>query len=73
MTTRVLTTHNRPVQRTSLEELVGQLIDAIFREEPDAPPQTVARAGQDARRLRQASRRLWRIGQTRPVRVVFMA
>ena len=72
MTTRVLTTHDRPIQRTSLEELVGRLIDAIFREEPDAPPQTVARAGQDARRLRQASRRSRRIGQTKAVRVFFM-
>ncbi len=54
MTTRVLTTHDRPVQRTSLEELVDRLIDAIFPQEETAPPPTVARTVHDARRLRQS-------------------
>ena len=54
MTTRVLTTHDRPVQRTSLEELVDRLIDAIFPREETAPLLTVARSVHDARRLRQA-------------------
>ena len=54
MTTRVLTTHELPVQRTSLEELVDRLIDAIFPQEETAPPPTVARTVHDARRLRQS-------------------
>ena len=54
MTTRVLTTHELPVQRTSLEELVDWLIDAIFPQEETAPPPTVARTVHDARRLRQS-------------------
>ena len=54
MTTRVLTTHELPVRRTSLEELVDRLIDAIFPQEETAPPPTVARSVHDARRLRQS-------------------
>ena len=54
MTTQTLTTHDRPVQRTSLEELVDRLIDAIFPQEETAPALTVARTVHDARRLRQA-------------------
>ncbi len=54
MTTRVLTTHELPVQRTSLEELVDRLVDAIFPREETVPPPTVARSVHDARRLRQS-------------------
>ena len=54
MTTRVLTTHELSVQRTSLEELVDRLIDAIFPQEETAPAPTAARTVHDARRLRQS-------------------
>ena len=61
MTTATLAAGNRTMEtevspRRSLEELVDQLMAAMFREEPEtaAPAQNVARSVHEARRLRQA-------------------
>ena len=61
MTTATLAAGNRTMEtevspRRSLEELVDQLMAAMFREEPEttAPAQSVARSVHEARRLRQA-------------------
>ena len=61
MTTATLAAGNRTMEtevspRRSLEELVDQLMAAMFREEPEtaAPAQNVARSVHEARRLRQS-------------------
>ena len=61
MTTATLAAGNRTMEmevspRCSLEELVDQLMAAMFREEPEtaAPAQNVARSVHEARRLRQS-------------------